>query len=177
MPSYPVGDLAALGEAVRERRNFLGRSQDELRHHGGPGESVVSRIENVKKAAVAVSTGTLRGLDSCLIWEPGTASDIYLRGATAPVNIRLSGAVAGSAEAFDASVVAESESQAPSGGVSDVSDTVPNVATAGGRGEEWMPEERVELAEIAKVMAGVAKTLADTAARIERLASPPSASD
>lgn len=75
--------IGALGRAVRERREFLRYTQDDVPRHGGPSNTKVSELEQGKSSTV--SNAVLRKLDKALQWEDGTAAAI-LAGGEAPAD-------------------------------------------------------------------------------------------
>lgn len=69
--------VAALGKAIRTRREELDLTQDDLAGRGGPSNTTVSAIEQGKASTVAPVT--LRKIDKALGWQTGSARSI-LRG-------------------------------------------------------------------------------------------------
>lgn len=67
-------DRTALASAVSPRRKALGLTQGGVKERGGPGQSLLSSIENGRD--VPLSDGTLIGLDVALDWPIGTAQSV-----------------------------------------------------------------------------------------------------
>ena len=75
--------IGALGRAVRERREFLRYTQDDVPRHGGPSNTKVSELEQGKSSTV--SNAVLRKLDKALQWKDGRGAAL-LAGGEAPAD-------------------------------------------------------------------------------------------
>lgn len=64
-----------LAQWVRQRREELGLTQDEVAKFGGPSTATVRTIENGQ--AENFHRRTFAGLDQALQWQPGTASKLF----------------------------------------------------------------------------------------------------
>ncbi|WP_326603404.1 helix-turn-helix domain-containing protein [Rhodococcus sp. PD04] len=71
------------GRIVRERREALGMTQDDVTAAGGPSDTTQTRIE---RAEGSEPTATTRNrFDHALRWEPGSAARVWAGGHPAPL--------------------------------------------------------------------------------------------
>lgn len=73
-----LGDLQALADAVKARREQRGWRQSQVIERSGLGESTVTRIEAVRRPESAIARSSLEKLDDGLEWPRGHSRAIYL---------------------------------------------------------------------------------------------------
>lgn len=66
--------IARLGIAVKNRRQQMGYTQQDVTRDGGPSDTTQTGIE--LGTATGVSSATLRKLDTALRWQPGSAKAV-----------------------------------------------------------------------------------------------------
>jgi transcriptional regulator with XRE-family HTH domain len=71
-PSSRAWDF--LAQVVRERRENIGLSQEEVYEYGGPKKSTVGKIENARETSY--STRTLQQLEEALGWDRGAVDQL-----------------------------------------------------------------------------------------------------
>ncbi|MCV7015317.1 hypothetical protein [Mycolicibacterium madagascariense] len=86
MPQWSQDAVDALATAVSERRRYLGRSQLEVWHDGGPANSTMTSLEAA--ASQSVTRSTLTKLDIGLAWVPDTAAKVVRGEITATAAVR-----------------------------------------------------------------------------------------
>lgn len=85
MTNAPEPALKRFGDIVRERRQALRLSQEDVTARGGPSDTTLTKIENVEWNPTRPNE-TLRKLDVGLGWEPGSARRVLDGGEPALVD-------------------------------------------------------------------------------------------
>jgi len=70
-PKWTPAGVRALAQAVKKRREEIGRNQVQVGEHGGPTNSTMTSIE--KGSNLHITWHTLRALDQGLDWPDGNA--------------------------------------------------------------------------------------------------------
>lgn len=70
-PEQPTPDYGNLARHVKQRRDELGLTADDVAARGGPGRATLSKMENAH--TVTYRPSVLRDLDRALGWIPGSA--------------------------------------------------------------------------------------------------------
>lgn len=79
MPANPSPEAwKFLGYVTKERREFIGLSQEELARYGGPKKSTVGKIENARETSY--SPRTMQQMEKALGWDRGTTRLILMAG-------------------------------------------------------------------------------------------------